>query len=182
MVMGRKKSIDREVLLDLAEDIVRRHGAAALTIEALAKAAGITKGGVQYAFASKSELIEAIGMRWLIAYDELFDRHGGSSSSPVDQVKAHVAATFGDESSADAKAASVMTQLMQTPEFMAGTRAWYREKLQDLDVTTPEGRLARLAFLATEGAFYLRFLKLMDIDDSEWASIYKDICCQLLDR
>lgn len=43
--MGRRKTIDREVLLDAAEHIVTTHGAAALTIDALAKAVGITKGG-----------------------------------------------------------------------------------------------------------------------------------------
>ncbi|CAM5181057.1 Transcriptional regulator, TetR family OS=Castellaniella defragrans (strain DSM / CCUG 39792/ 65Phen) OX=1437824 GN=BN940_09336 PE=4 SV=1 [Castellaniella denitrificans] len=180
--MGRKKHIDREVLLDLAEDIVRTKGAASLTIEALARAAGITKGGVQYSFASKAALIEAIGARWLIRYEELLEHHGGSATTPVERVKAHVAATFEDENSADGKAASVMTMLMQTPEFLQGTREWYRDKLENVDTTTSEGRMARLAFLAAEGAFYLRFLKLMEIDDTQWAAIYQDINGQLLDR
>lgn len=39
--VGRKKTIDREALLDVAEGIVNRQGAAALTIDAVAKAAGV---------------------------------------------------------------------------------------------------------------------------------------------
>jgi AcrR family transcriptional regulator len=179
--MSRKKIIDRELLLDLAEDIVRTNGANALTIDALAKAAGITKGGVQYTFPSKAELIDAIGMRWVKTYDQLFERYAGKRSSPLERVRAHVAATFEDDHGGDGKAASVMTKLMQTPEFLVGTREWYRERLSHLDPETPEGRMARLAFFAAEGAFYLRFLRLMEIDDTEWNAIYHDIKVTLLD-
>lgn len=43
--MGRPRSIDRDKLLDMAEKIVGKDGPAALTIDAVARAAGITKGG-----------------------------------------------------------------------------------------------------------------------------------------
>jgi AcrR family transcriptional regulator len=46
--MGRKPTITRDGLLDVAEELVREQGGSALTIGALAKAAGISKGGVQY--------------------------------------------------------------------------------------------------------------------------------------
>ena len=42
-----------------AEAIVVSKGAAALTIDALAKAMNISKGGVQYAFTSKDVLVSA---------------------------------------------------------------------------------------------------------------------------
>ena len=43
--MGRRPAIDRERVLGLAEDILLRDGPRGLTIEALAKAAGVSKGG-----------------------------------------------------------------------------------------------------------------------------------------
>jgi AcrR family transcriptional regulator len=58
--MGRRQTIDREKVLAVAEDIVGQRGAAALTIDAVAKAAGITKGGVQSAFGTKEALIAAM--------------------------------------------------------------------------------------------------------------------------
>ena len=42
--MGRPRSIDRDKVLDIAERIVREEGATALTFDAVARAAGITKG------------------------------------------------------------------------------------------------------------------------------------------
>lgn len=173
--MGRQKSIDRDHLLDLAEGIVRDQGAAALTIDALAKAAGITKGGVQYTFASKAALIDAICDRWIASYDALFAGLVVPDPTPVDVIRAHVGATFLDKEPAQAKAATLMTSMLQSPEFMASTRAWYDERMKDLDLTTTEGRRARLAFLATEGAFTLRYLGLKEMDQGEWSDIFQDI-------
>lgn len=173
--MGRQKSIDREHLLDLAEGIVRAQGASALTIDALAKAAGITKGGVQYTFASKAALIDAICERWIASYDALFERLVVPEATPVDVIRAHVGATFMEEESAQAKAATLMTGMLQSPEFMEATREWYEDRVKDLDLTTEEGRRARLAFLATEGAFTLRYLGLKQIDQREWSDIFEDI-------
>ena len=58
--MGRRRTIDRDQLLDAAEAVIAREGAAGLTIDAVAKEMGITKGGVQYCFGTKDALIDAI--------------------------------------------------------------------------------------------------------------------------
>ena len=38
-----------------------------------------------------------------------------------------------------------------------------------------EGRRARLAFLATEGAFFLRFFGLLPMDQKQWDATFSDI-------
>lgn len=68
-----------------------------------------------------------------------------------------------------------MAALLQTPEHLAATREWYRERLEGLDTTSEKGRRARLAFLACEGAFMLRFLRFMEIGGAEWDEIFHDI-------
>nr|WP_272214455.1 TetR/AcrR family transcriptional regulator [Marinicella sp. W31]MDC2880065.1 TetR/AcrR family transcriptional regulator [Marinicella sp. W31] len=69
--MGRKPTISRDGLLTIAEDIVNTEGPQALTIDALAKAAGISKGGVQYSFSSKDELVKGLVDRWTTQFDSL---------------------------------------------------------------------------------------------------------------
>ncbi|CJK41621.1 Potential acrAB operon repressor [Streptococcus pneumoniae] len=173
--VGRKKTIDREALLDVAEGIVNRQGAAALTIDAVAKAAGITKGGVQYSFGSKDDLINAMFERWGKGYTEQFQRIAGDDPDPLTAVRAHVEATRASDSDADAKAASLMAALLQTPEHLASTRAWYQARLAGLDTSSEAGRRARLAFFATEGIFALRFFRLMEISEEEWRDVLGDI-------
>jgi len=50
----------RTRILDAAEQIVQARGVPALTLEAAARAAGISKGGLLYHFASKEALLEAL--------------------------------------------------------------------------------------------------------------------------
>jgi len=172
--MGRRRTVDREQLLDAAEAIIETSGAAGLTIDAVAKAAGITKGGVQYCFGNKDALIDALFERWGAAYDRIFAQVAGPEGSPLDKVRAHVAATRPTDE-ASAKSASLLAALAQTPEHLASTRAWYRERIAGLDLATDAGRRARLAFLATEGAFMLRFFGFMDIDQAEWDAMLEDV-------
>ena len=50
-------------LLDAAERVVGRQGVAALTLEAVAREAGVSKGGLLYHFPSKSDLVTAVVQR-----------------------------------------------------------------------------------------------------------------------
>lgn len=169
--MGRQRTIDREKLLDAAEDIVIHQGAAALTIDAVAKAMGISKGGVQYCFGNKDALIDAMFERWGQSYDEIFNQVIEQDKSPEGQVLAHMQATHQHDKIAMAKGASLMASLLQTPEYLESTR----ERIANLDTSTEKGKLARMVFLATEGAFMLRYMGLMEIDDNEWQSIFSDM-------
>ncbi|MFT9215294.1 MAG: TetR/AcrR family transcriptional regulator, partial [Acetobacter malorum] len=57
--MARPRTINRERVMECAEQLVQRDGAIALTLDAVAREAGITKGGLQYCFGSKDDLITA---------------------------------------------------------------------------------------------------------------------------
>lgn len=173
--MGRQRSIDRDKVLDMAEEIVANQGAAGLTIDSVAKAMGISKGGVQYCFGSKDALIDAMFERWGKAYDTVFDAIAGENPSAATAVQAHMQATRSSDQASSAKAAGLMATLIQTPEHLDSTREWYRSRIAGLDLTTEEGRRARLAFLATEGAFMLRFFGLMDIGQQEWDAMFADM-------
>lgn len=173
--MGRQRSIDREKVLDVAEEIISTQGATALTIDSVARAMGISKGGVQYCFGNKDALIDAMFERWGKAYDQVFDLVARQDDSPENRVAAHVMATHKYDQASSAKAAGLLVTLMQTKEHLENTRHWYRDRIAKLDMTTPAGKQARIAFLATEGAFMLRYFGLMDIEQNEWESMFSDI-------
>lgn len=56
--MARKSSRDR--IIQAAEKLIERNGAAHITLDAVAIEAGISKGGLLYHFKTKNEMIEAI--------------------------------------------------------------------------------------------------------------------------
>lgn len=172
--MSRKKKIDRDELLNAAEDIVRAEGPSGLTIEALANAMGITKGGVQYSFRSKDELIHAMIDRWTAQYDRIYQEKLTANPSPDETLNAHLEAAHRADSLMDAKAAALLAALVQT-KYLASIGSWYREQLDQWATDDPEGRTRRLKFLASEGAILLRFFGFLEFEDEEWNSIFRDI-------
>lgn len=145
--MGRQRTIDRDKVLDAAENIVLNQGAAALTIDAVAKSMGISKGGVQYCFGNKDALIDAMFERWGYTYEQIFNREIEKDSSPENRINAHRLATYEHDKVAMAKGAALMAALLQTPEYLESTRVWYRDRLRHIDTSTEHGKRARLMFL-----------------------------------
>ena len=173
--MGRRQTIDREKVLALAEDIIGQRGAAALTIDAVARAAGITKGGVQSAFGTKEALIAAMLRRWMQDYARRARDLAGEAPSLAQRVAAHVEVTHREDEDTQSRAASLLALLLQTPEHLADMRQWYQVQAAGLHADDPAARRARLAFLATEGAFFLRFFGLLPFPATEWETAFADI-------
>lgn len=173
--MSRPRSIDRDSVLEVAESIVVQHGASELTFDAVARGAGITKGGVQSCFGTKEGLIAAMLERWNLAYESekaaLVNQARPEELTPIEQ---HVRVT-ATAHSLNARSASLLAALLQSKEQVSGIRDWYAAQLAHIDTSTDDGRRARLAFLATEGAFMLRYMGLADIDEANWREIFGDI-------
>lgn len=107
--------------------------------------------------------------------DKRFRQIEGSKASPLDRTKAHIAATHSYDDFAQTRVASFLATLLQQPDHIATTRRWYEARLAGLVPDSSEARRARLAFLASEGTFYLRFLGLLPITSDEWHDIFADI-------
>ena len=173
--MGRPRSIDRDRVLDIAERIVREEGATALTFDAVCKAAGITKGGLQYCFGSKDDLLAAIAQRWMRGFDAEVARHTPPDATGLDQARAYVTASGRIDVATQTKMAGMLVSLLQSPEHMEKARGWYADWLQRVDPGSEAGRRVRTAFLAVEGAFFLRGLGLIDLDQAGWEDVFEDI-------
>src|SRR4051794_6247553 len=63
----------KDRLLDAAATVVHRDGAQALTLDAVAREAEVSKGGLLYHFKSKNELVEAMVERWMAEFGREID-------------------------------------------------------------------------------------------------------------
>ncbi|MGQ3214184.1 TetR family transcriptional regulator [Shinella sp.] len=172
---GRPRSIDRDKVLDAAESIVVESGAAGLSFEAVARAAGITKGGVQYCFGTKENLIRAMIERWGNGFEAEVTAHAGSDRSPRAIIRGHLAASRDSDEAEHSRSAAMMTALLQSPDQVASTRIWYTQRLAELDMENEADRKAVLAFLAGEGAFLLKAFGLIDLTQAQWAALFSDM-------
>ncbi|VTP78745.1 TetR-family transcriptional regulator [Proteus vulgaris] len=153
--MGRQRTIDREKLLEAIFDIVMEQGAAALTIDTVAKKMGISKGGVQYCFSSKEAMIDAMFEHWEGSYEAKFNAIVENDNSPENRVTAHIRAIHTHDKVAFAKGASLMAALLQTPEYLQSTKEWYQQRLAGVDTKTEAGKRARLAFFSSRRHFFV---------------------------
>ncbi|CDZ40714.1 Transcriptional regulator, TetR family [Neorhizobium galegae bv. officinalis] len=171
--MGARHTVDKDRVIALAEGIVSERGAAALTIDAVAKAAGITKGGVQSSFGTKDALIAAMLDKWMSEDDRRFrDYLGDGPASPARKVAAHVKVTHQQDEATHSRAVSLLVSLLQSTEHLESARRWYARRIDGLQDDNENDERALLAFLAAEGAFFLKFLKLIDIDQDRWDRIF----------
>lgn len=169
--MGRKPTITREKLLELAEGIVRTDGVKALTVDALAQAAKISKGGVQYAFASKDELVRALVDRWTSQFDAMLDDNPDQTILGV--IRHYIAVTRSSQDAMNAKLTGLMLAYIQDPDNLKETRAWYQGMFNRFAGDNPDAQAVRVAFLAVEGLFQLRIAGIDE--DGAWFSFLDDI-------
>ena len=174
--MGRKKTIDRDRVLDVAELLVSQKGAASLTFDSIAQAAGISKGGVQSCFASKEILIESLLMRWIAQYESRISELRADQATPMSAVEAHIANTFGEDELAGARTAALLAALLQSPHHLGGIIGWYEKRIQEIERIPVEARgRVLLGFLATEGFFFLKNFGLVNTGSLDAGDIARDI-------
>ena len=95
----RKKEPDkvRRSLIERTAKLALDEGPAAITIQAVAEAAGVTKGGLLHHFSSKQALIEAVFADLLKQLADEIDRYMAEDAEPVGRfTRAYVRAAFAD--------------------------------------------------------------------------------------
>jgi AcrR family transcriptional regulator len=75
-----KSDHTRRTLLGAAREVVRTDGVSRLTLEAVARAAGVSKGGLLYHFATKQDLIVAMLTDTLVEADAILDSLAAADS------------------------------------------------------------------------------------------------------
>lgn len=176
---GRPRSIDRDTVLDAAEALVTRSGAGALSFDAVAREAGVTKSGVQYCFRTRDNLIRAMVERWGLSFERDVMARAGDAPSPRAVLRAHLEATRDSDEAEYSRSAVMMIAQLQHPDQVAATRKWYTDRLSSLDMADPRDREAALALLAGEGAFMLRAFGLIDLDEAKWDALFAQMLSKI---
>jgi AcrR family transcriptional regulator len=128
----------RARLLDAASAVIRRDGPQALTLDAVAAQAGVSKGGLLYHFASKRELLDALVARWLDEFDRDIAAETGNFA------ERYVRASDG----AKAEEAGLLAALVADPQVLAAVRerhAAWQDRVATEGGDPVDATVARLA-------------------------------------
>lgn len=159
--MGRTRVIDRDQLLDAAERVVARDGAAKLTLESVAAEAGVSKASVLYDHKTKQALTAAL-VRRALERDNAFNAAAAERLGDVDArvLRGRIAAAANPlPPEQRAVALSLCAALAQDAGLRQSMQANQSAVIQALQADTAQPRAALLAYLALEG---LKLLESLD--------------------
>ncbi|MGU3575983.1 TetR/AcrR family transcriptional regulator [Brucellaceae bacterium C25G] len=170
--MARPREIDKDRILNAAEEIITESMGRGFTLDAVAERAGVSKGGLVYAFPTKDALIEAALTRELNRFKISWRAKADHEShSNVSMLSAYIAEIQSQEEIHLRTASLLMTALSNAPTVSEPARAFYRSVFSYFNSDTKQGKDIRQAILAIEGLFFLRGMGLIDSNHSEWLSV-----------
>ncbi|MCE4024995.1 MULTISPECIES: TetR/AcrR family transcriptional regulator [unclassified Microbacterium] len=142
----------RERVLDAYEALLISDGERAATLDAVARAAGVSKGGLLYHFASKDELAAAMIARLDVLATEDIDRIRSAPEGPVEYYL-RTSVMMDDALDRAIVAASCLAQSGST----AATEALHRMREESADAIRPHVRdqaALDLVMLLSDGLFF----------------------------
>jgi len=166
----------RTRILDAAETIIRARGVAGLTLEAAAREAGVSKGGLLYHFASKEVLLTGLLNRMAEFVDADFRRVLDSiPPGPGRATRAVLSWTFDHPEMVcqhhERAAAVFLAAFHHDPALLDPVRAVFA-RIRDLlrqDGLPPGAALAVMA--ACDGLFMADIFGMYTLDEAESATI-----------
>ena len=156
----RKKDPEgvRRALLDSTTRLALEHGLAAVTLSAIARGAGVTKGGLFHHFPNKQSLIQAMFQELLDHFDEAIIK--GMADDPVEHgrfTRAYVRAVFHDQALGEENPSSGMSvAVLADPDLQEQWSKWLGERLERHEATDGDA-MCEVVRLAADGVWLASF-------------------------
>lgn len=174
--MGRTRKITTDDILDAAERVVTRLGAAGLSIDAVAQEAGVSKSRVVYDHKSKSALLEALIDRALSQEIERVEQSVAEhADTPHPQLFGRITLAEQAPDDADRAVALAISASMSTEEkVQQQMQEWIS---MDLEAMSSGARptAALLAYLALTGFYCTELFSFHHWDSKQRTEILEGI-------
>jgi AcrR family transcriptional regulator len=174
--VARQRKITADDILDATERVIIQKGAANLSIDAVAKDAGVSKSRVLYDHKSKSDLIEATLNRYLDAEWQRIQRAvAAHQDAPYPEFYGRLAVVAEEPSVRQRAVAMALSVAMANEDkLQARLRKWFED---DLHAITTDGapQSAVLAYLALNGFFWSEMLGILNFSAEKRADVLHGI-------
>jgi AcrR family transcriptional regulator len=153
-----KKCNCREQILNAAQTVVMEAGAGHMSLDIVAKKAGVSKGGLMYHFPTKEALLKAMLVRMI----EEFYMHREEKEKDIVKpagrlLKAGVLATMARDPKKDRMGLAILAVAAHDPHLLEPLRAAYASHLKELEGSGMKFERAAIISLASD-AFMLQEL------------------------
>ena len=163
--MPPRSSNQRPKILDAAFAVVSTEGSAHLTIDAVADAAGVSKGGLLYHFPNKRALL--LGM-----LETMLERYAPEPSA-AKLLPEHIEREKNQSDAEAAASIAILAAASEDPTLLDPARGRIAQLFKDARSSYADGELAQLLLLAVEGLRFLKMLKLCPLGETEDQALHQ---------
>ncbi|CAN7349707.1 TetR/AcrR family transcriptional regulator [Bosea sp. LjRoot9] len=165
----------RNAVIQAALTIIARDGAGKLTMDAIARESGISKGGVMHQFRTKQAVVKALLERQVESLDA-FSRNYLASYDPS-KTQATLSSEIAIQREVLAKPTSavfaILGAIAEEPGFLAMFRELDAKRLEIIKADAPDPDLATLRWLAARGMVFTAILGLCPLSDEERQRLFE---------
>jgi AcrR family transcriptional regulator len=179
----------RKAALQAALTIIARDGPARLTLDAIARESGMSKGGLTHQFPTKEAVLRALLEHQIEYFADFTARYlaeaGAASAQP--QLAAQIATLREAISQPGSVALAILGALTQDPSLLSQTRAASGKTIDAVKAEAADPQLALLRWAAAQGLTLMSLFGLNPLtdqerdqlfdrlgDDQQWSALSRD--------
>ncbi|UVH57754.1 TetR/AcrR family transcriptional regulator [Variovorax paradoxus] len=168
MTSSSPRTSAKQRLIDVASEIVSARGVQELTLEAVAAAAGVTKGGLIYHFKTRDELLAAVVQAILDEWDQrsrVKAAQAGSSSGAL--LRALIDDTFDMEPREKQLISNLLAAASSYPHLLGPVRDFYSRLYGDFAKSGSRSGTALVIAAALDGMSVMELLSFHQFSDRQ---------------
>ena len=173
--MGKRKNSYNNIL-NAAEAVVLKVGAAHMTLDSVARKVGMSKGGLLYNFPTKEILLKAMISRLIRDFEEKrIKKLAKMKAGPAREIKAHILSVLTRDRRTDRSSAALLAAVAYNPKLVEPIR---KDSLKFMsEITTPVLGFERTAIilLATMGLHLQEILRVSCLNDKQRKGIIAEL-------
>ncbi|AZG15485.1 MULTISPECIES: TetR/AcrR family transcriptional regulator [Cupriavidus] len=174
----KQPQLIRDRLIAATIDLLVEEGIGAVTLNAVAARAGVSKGGLQHHFSSKQELLQALSSEVLDHFKRQVETVAASDTEPHGRhTRAYLRASadgFVEAGERELWKAAMML-VMARPEFRMPYQAWEAASLQHDAAGCDDATRLLLCRLAADGLWLADLLGHRSIDPTQRAALVRQL-------
>ena len=166
----------RERILEAAERIVTDIGAARLTLDGVAQAAGVSKGGLLYHFPSKESLLGALAQRYVDSMDHCMEAaKSGLQEGSSRDLKACILGVLGSDPRSKGMGAVLLATAANDMTLLEVIRERIAEYTAEIEANSEDFSRAAIVSLAVDGLKLRESLRISPFTESQREEIVKEL-------
>jgi AcrR family transcriptional regulator len=165
----------RNAALDAAFAIIARDGPGRLTLDAIARESGMSKGGVMHHFRTKEAVLKALLERQMVHFDEFSDGYMAEArtTSVNPELATEIATVREAANRPNSAAMALLAAMVENPDLMALPRASDEKTIAAIKAEATDPDLAMLRWAAARGLMLSAMFGMSPFGEAEQAQLFE---------